>query len=513
MTMGTTHRLVQSIDPNTGEVWGEFDSTTATEVRAAVVAAGEAQTRWREEPISERARALLRFRDALYERREEVADVIERETGKPRPESLLEILGVADAAAHAARHARRVLRPERFRSRNVAALRKTIELRREPWGVVGVIAPWNYPLLLAASPMITGLVAGNAVVLKPSEYTPATGLLLGDLFRQAGLDPRLVAVLTGDGSTGAALCEAGVDRIVFTGSAATGRKIAELCGRQLIPFQLELGGSDPAIVLEDADIRTAAAGIMWGRFSNAGQTCTAAKRVFVVDSVHDQLVEELKRRLARLRTVGAEREMGAVIRPEQRELLERIRDEAIGGGARVVFEGARPEAACAVAPTLMIDLPPAARALREETFGPILPVIRVPSAAEAVRLANQSEFGLSASVWTRDLRRGREVARALQTGTVMINDVIVVAGMAEVPHGGVKASGIGRMHGIEGIRESTRVKTIVEDPFGRWQQVWWFPYTPALREGIDRYLTFVHGRGLWKRIVSGLKAVRLLYFR
>ncbi|MFN2442327.1 MAG: aldehyde dehydrogenase family protein [Thermoanaerobaculia bacterium] len=513
MPVIATRRPVQSIDPNSGEVWGEHSPATPEEVRLAVDAARSAQPGWASLPLKERARAIVRFRDALYRRRSEVASLLERETGKPNPEAMLEITGVADAAMHAAKHAPRVLGPTRFRSRSVATLRKTIEIRREPWGVVAIIAPWNYPLLLAASPMITSLVGGNGVVLKPSEFTPATGLLLGELFEEAGLPPGLLSVVTGDGQTGASLIESGVDQVIFTGSAATGRIVAETCGRRLIPLHLELGGSDPAIVLEDADIPTTAAGIVWGRFSNSGQTCTAAKRVFAVDSIHDGLVDELARQIGNLRLSGAEREMGAVIRPQQKELLEQLRDDAIGSGGRVAFESPGTAAAGFMAPSLLIDLPPEARALREETFGPILPVVRVQSGEEAVRLANQSDFGLSASIWTADMGRARKLARDLQCGTVMINDVVVVAGLAEAPHGGVKASGIGRMHGIEGILESTRVKAVIEDPFPRWRQVWWFPYTAGVREGLDRYLTFAHGRGLWNRVRNGIRAVRLLYFR
>jgi acyl-CoA reductase-like NAD-dependent aldehyde dehydrogenase len=513
MSVATPRRPVQSIDPNSGEVWGEHSPVTPERVGQAVDGARAAQPGWAATSLRERARALVRFRDTLYRRRAEIASLLERETGKPNPEAMLEILGVADAAMHAARHAPRVLRPNRFRSRSIATLRKTIEIRREPWGVVGIIAPWNYPLLLAASPMITSLMGGNGVVLKPSEFTPAIGLVLGELFEEAGLPSGLVSVIPGDGQTGAALIEAGVDQMVFTGSAATGRLVAEACGRRLIPLHMELGGSDPAIVLEDADVATTAAGIVWGRFSNSGQTCTAAKRVFAVDSIHDRLVAELTRQIAELRIGGADREMGAVIRPQQLDLLEKIRDDAIGSGARVAFEGTCTAAAGLMPPTLLVDLPAEARALQEETFGPVLPVVRVQSGEEAVRLANQSDFGLSASIWTADMARARRLAHTLQCGTVMINDVVVVAGMAEAPHGGVKASGIGRMHGIEGILESTRVKAVVEDPFSRWKQVWWFPYTGGVREGLDRYFTFVHGRGIWRRVRDGIRAVRLLYFR
>ncbi|MFN2239683.1 MAG: aldehyde dehydrogenase family protein [Thermoanaerobaculia bacterium] len=513
MSVATPRRPVQSIDPNSGEVWGEHSPASPEKVRQAVDLSRAAQQGWAETPLRDRARALVRFRDALYRRRAEIASLLERETGKPNPEAMLEILGVADAAMHAAKHAPRVLRPNRFRSRSIATLRKTIEIRREPWGVVGIIAPWNYPILLAASPMITSLVGGNGVVLKPSEFTPATGLILGELFEEAGLPTGLVSVIPGDGQTGAALIEAGVDQMVFTGSAATGRLVAEACGRRLIPLHMELGGSDPAIVLEDADVATTAAGIVWGRFSNSGQTCTAAKRVFAVDSIHDRLVEELTRQIGELRIGGADREMGAVIRPQQRALLEKIRDDAIGTGGRVAFEGASTQAAGVMPPTLLVELHAEARALHEETFGPILPVVRVRSGEEAVRLANESDFGLSASIWTADMAKARKLAHSLQCGTVMINDVVVVAGLAEAPHGGVKASGIGRMHGIEGILESTRVKAVVEDPFSQWKQVWWFPYTPGVREGLDRYVTFVHGRGIWRRVRDGIRAVRLLYFR
>ncbi|MGA7615074.1 MAG: aldehyde dehydrogenase family protein, partial [Thermoanaerobaculia bacterium] len=283
-------RPVESRDPNSGEVWRQFEHASPEAIVTAVKTAGEAQRAWGAIPLRERAAAVGRVRREIYERRHAIASVLSRETGKPPFEAIFETLLVADTAAWAAREGARLLRPVRRRSRQIATLRKSIETQWEPFGVVAVISPWNYPLLLAAGSLLPSLVAGNAVILKPSEMTPTCAEALVEAVRATGIPEGLVQWLPGDGETGRALIEGGVNRVFFTGSEATGRKVAAACGERLIPCSLELGGSDPALVLDDADIPTAAAGIAWGRFSNAGQTCIAPKRVFVVDSIYDRFV-------------------------------------------------------------------------------------------------------------------------------------------------------------------------------------------------------------------------------
>jgi acyl-CoA reductase-like NAD-dependent aldehyde dehydrogenase len=392
--------------------------------------------------------------------------------------------------------------------------RKRITVRHEPLGVVAVISPWNYPFMLAAGITLAAVAAGNGVLLKPSEYTPSSGVLLGELLAEAGLPLGLVQVLTGDGSTGAAVAGVGVDKVFFVGSAASGRKVAHACAEQLIPCVMELGGSDAAIVLADADLDTAASGIAWGRFSNAGQTCTAPKRVLVEDRVFDAFVERLVARVRALR-VGAGgapgTDVGPMIRPSQRAAVQRQLDDALARGAVIAAQAGATVGGDFFPPTVLVNVTPEMRVQREETFGPLLPVMRVRDAEEAVGIANATGYGLSASIWGRDLGRARRIAARLETGSVVINDVCVAAGLAEAPHGGAKESGYGASHGAAGLLECTRSKTVITDRFAALRQPWWFGYGPAHARDLDGFLRFWHGRVLGDRLHGAWQALRLLF--
>jgi succinate-semialdehyde dehydrogenase/glutarate-semialdehyde dehydrogenase len=498
-------RAPESRDPATGELWRRFEPTDAAGVHAAVARAREAQREWAARPVHERARVLERFRRALYARREEVATTIHRETGKPLVEALAaEVAIVLDFARFYARVAPRELADRRLRITAPAFWRKRVTLVHEPLGVVGVISPWNYPFMLAAGHVLPALVAGNAAVLKPSQQTTGSGLALVELLHEAGVPTAVVQLVPGTGGTGAALTSSTCDKIFFTGSEAVGRTVARGCAERLVPCVLELGGSDPAIVLEDADVAVAAAGITWGRFFNAGQSCVAPKRVFVVDAVYDRFLQALATELRHLRTgpTGSGAEVGPLISASQRELLLAQLEDALTRGARVAAQGPLPSerAERFVPPTLLVDVTPEMRVLHEETFGPLLPVVRVRDADEAVARANDSTFGLSASVWGRDLARATAVARRVQSGTVLVNDVLAIAGMADVPYGGVKASGTGRSHGVEGLHECVRTRAIVVDRLPGLRQPWWFGYSDALRRGIDAYISLVHGDGAGQRL-------------
>ncbi|HEU4642146.1 MAG TPA: aldehyde dehydrogenase family protein [Gemmatimonadaceae bacterium] len=505
-----------SRDPATGQVWRTYPTLDAGAVARALERARGVQVEWAARPLRDRARVLERFRRVLFARRHEVADVILRENGKPAVEALTgEVLVALDLARWYARHAERILAAERFVPSNVALWRKRVTIVHEPLGVVGVISPWNYPFMLPAGIVLPALVAGNTVLLKPSELTPGSAVLLGELLAEAGVPEGGVAVLTGDGSTGAALAASAVDKVFFTGSVATGRKVAHACAERMAPCVLELGGSDPAIVLEDADVDVAASGIAWGRFSNAGQTCVAPKRVFVVDAVYERFAARFTA-VARALRLGAGGDAGtdvaAMISPVQGAQLAAQLDDAIARGARVSVGGAPPpERPDLFPPTVLENVPADSRVLAEETFGPVVPLVRVRDADEAVRLANASTFGLSASVWGRDRRRAEAVARRLDAGTVVINDTVVAVGIAEVPHGGVKESGQGRSHGAPGLLECVRTKTVVADRLAGARQPWWFGYGPEHARNVDAFVRFWHGGSLAERLGGIWRSVRMLF--
>ena len=509
-------RAVESIDPATGEVWRRYETASPEEVLAAVGRARSAQPAWAGTAVAQRAEVLHRFHDALFRRRREVAEALTRENGKPLSESLaMEVTVALDFASYYAAKAPGFLRAPWRQASGIGMWRKRVRVTHDPYGVIAVISPWNYPFFLAAANVLPALVTGNAVVLKPSEFTPTSGALLGELFAEAGVPAGVFGVVQGDGTTGAALCGASVDKVFFTGSVATGRKVAVRCAERLVPCSLELGGSDPAIVLADADIAHAASGLAWGRFSNAGQTCVAPKRVYVEAPAYDAFVAAFAAALGSL-TVGAgmsnATDVGPVIRPEAVQTLTAQRDDALARGATVVALAAAPsDGGNFFAPTVLGNVAPDSRVLREDTFGPLLPLVKVRDADEAVALANASEFGLSASIWSRDSARAAQLASRLQAGTVVLNDVVVVAGMADVAHGGVKSSGIGRSHGMAGLAECVQVKTTVADQFTGWRQPWWFGYSGAHVGQMDAFARLAHGKGVLTKLGALPGVVRLLF--
>jgi succinate-semialdehyde dehydrogenase/glutarate-semialdehyde dehydrogenase len=500
-----------SVDPATGEVWRHWPAISDEQVVAAVARARAAQPEWAARSLGDRRRVVRRFRHLLFERRSEIAALIEREAGKPAVEAMTaDVITALDVARFLERRSPRVLATRTIVPSNIATWRKRVTITHEPYGVIGIISPWNYPLLLPASSALAALVAGNAVVLKPSELTPAVAVRLGELLHEAGVPEAVMQVLPGDGATGAALSSADVDKLFFTGSAATGRKVAMACAKRLVPCVLELGGSDPAIILDDADLDTAVSGILWGRFTNAGQTCVAPKRAIVLDRVHDDFVSRLAGAVDRL-VVGAGAagsDVGPMIRRSQADVLDSQLRDAEQRGARVV--GAARGNENFFAPTIVANVSPEMRVAREETFGPLLAVIRVRDDDEAIAVANDTPFGLSASVWSRDLSRGRRVARRIDAGSVHVNDVVSAVGMADVPHGGVKESGMGRLHGDAGLRECIREKALVVDPFPSWRQPWWFGYGAEHARNIDAFARFWHGPSLRERLSGVWRSVKLL---
>jgi len=486
-------------------------------VSRAVAAARAAQPAWAATPIGVRVAMLARFHELVYRRRAEIAALVARETGKPPLEVLSTEIGVMlDDARFLQRAIPQHLKSPWFTSASRALMRKRLRIVHEPYGVVGVIAPWNYPFMLGCARLLPALATGNAVVFKPSELTPETGAMTRALLVDAGVPADVIGLVQGDGAAGAALAASPVDKVFLTGSTGAGRSVARACADRLVPCSLELGGSDAAIVLADADIPTAASGLVWGRFTNAGQTCLAPKRIFVESAVYDAFVSASARATAALRVgaaAGDSMDIGAMIGPRFRAAIENQLADAVARGARVVATAppvAGSSSDALFAPTILADVPPDARVMMEETFGPLMVIERVSSADEAVARANGGEYGLAASIWTRDAARAGRIAGQLACGAVSINDVLVTAGIAELPHGGVRMSGYGRIHGYAGIADCVRTKGMVAERFPGWRQGWWFGYSARTHAQIDAFIRFAHDPSPLGRLRALPGVLRLL---
>ncbi|MEW2386190.1 aldehyde dehydrogenase family protein [Micromonospora sp. NPDC047707] len=449
-------RLV-STSPATGAEAGRLPVASVADVEATVARARAAAPWWAGLGFTGRRERLLRWRALLAKRIEELAELVHVEGGKPPADAIVEIVTAVEHVDWAARNARRVLGPRRVRSRLVLA-EFSAHLEYQPHGVVGVIGPWNYPVFTPIGSVAYALAAGNTVVLKPSEYTPAVGQWLVDTFAEVVDEQPVFSAVHGLGDVGAALCRSGVDKVAFTGSTATGRKVMAACAESLTPVLIEAGGKDAMIVDADADLDAAADAAVWGSLTNAGQTCIGIERVYAVEPVFDAFVDKVVQRAGRL-TVGADgADIGPITMPSQLDVIRRHIDDALARGGRAVLGGAEAVQPPYVRPTVLVDVPEDSAAVREETFGPTLTINRVRDADEAVTLANALPYGLGGSVFGR--RRAVALARRLRSGMASVNSALTFAGMSTLPFGGVGDSGFGRIHGEDGLREFARAKAI-----------------------------------------------------
>lgn len=483
---------------------GELPCATREEVQEAVARAREAQAAWAQTTFDERAELMYRMVDVVIAQKDRIIDTVIRETGKPRSEAFsMEVYASCDSLVFYAKRAKKFLRREKRRLHGVMNFLKKAYVVYKPRGVVAVITPWNGPFVLSINPTVQAVMAGNAVVIKPSEVTPYSGALVAELFREAGAPEGLVQTVLGDGLTGADLIAAGPDKVSFTGSVATGRKIAMACGEKLIPHTLELGGKDAMVVCRDADLESAAKGALIGSCMNTGQYCCGTERIYVVEDVYDDFVAKVVAGAKELRQSSDvdDTDVGATFWDRQMKIIEDHVDEAIKQGAKVEVGGGRnPDLeGLYFQPTVLTEVTHDMKVMRDETFGPVVAIMKVANEDEAIRLANDSPYGLNGNVWTRDAARGIELATRIETGAASVNDMALSYGVNEVPFGGVKDSGVGMVNGPEGIRGYCHAMPIIVHRFGS-GPVSSYPYSAKSLEDMSKALQFFSGSKLGRKL-------------
>lgn len=514
-------------NPATGEPVGPAIVHTEEDVRAAVSRCRSAAGGWRKAPLRERIAVVRRFRTLLAERAVSVAQTIRDCTGKTEVDAIsTEVLPGILAAGYYARIAKSVLRPTRLKRSSILFFNKRSIQWRRPWGLVGIISPWNYPFGIPLHEIIPAILAGNVVLFKPATQTQSVGEAIVNLLKEAGLPEGVVEIVHAPGAVaGDAMMNAPLDKLFFTGSTEVGGKLAAAAGERLIPISLELGGNDAMIVLEDANLERAAAGAIWAGFSNCGQSCGAVERVYVVDAVYDRFLTVLREKTSRLthgRTDGST-DIGTLTTDAQLATVRAHLSDALAGGARVTavsqpFSDSSHKSSSQTPPldheaAIVEGAEGRHRMMREETFGPLVGVQRVRDGDEAVALANDCDLGLTASVWTAHRGRGREIAERLEVGVVTLNDHLMSHGMAETPWGGYKRSGIGRTHGRVGFEEMTQIQVVVDDLAHRGKsQMWWHPHPPAVRDGLLAAIGLFTG-GILRRIAASFRVVGLFLSR
>ncbi|MDQ2747910.1 MAG: aldehyde dehydrogenase family protein [Acidobacteriota bacterium] len=485
-----------SYNPATGAEIGRVENTSAKDVQIAVKNARRAFHLWRETSFAERKKFVMRAREIILDELDEIALLISNESGKPIAEALsMEIAPVLDLMQFFAKKTEKLLKPRKVNIGLYAALGRTSKIVYQPLGAVGIIPAWNYPFSIPLGEVVMALMAGNTVVLKPSELTPLIGLKIGEIFEKAGLPDKVVQVITGDGQTGAWLVEAAPDKIMFTGSVTTGVKIAEAAAKNLTSVVLELGGKDPMIVFADANLELAAGAAVWGAFCNSGQSCSSVERLYVEESVAEELTRKIVEKTEKLKQgFGSDEstDIGAMSSQKQLEIVKDHVESFEREGAKILTGGKSKD--LFFEPTVISGAKNSMRAMREETFGPTLPIATFETETEAVGMANDSEFGLTASVWTRDLAKGKRIAERIEAGTVCVNEVLYTHGIGQTPWGGFKNSGKGRTHGVEGLMELVQPQHIHVNKFAYLPNAWWMPY------GANAIKTF---RGLARYFASG----------
>jgi len=502
---------IKSINPGTLEVVGEIPNMTEKHVAAAISSARSVQKQWENMGFKKRAEILLRARDIILEETDEIAALISKENGKPIVEAVgNDIMPVLDLMTYFAKNAEKLLKKERIKLGKWTVMGRYSHLEFYPFGVVGVIAPWNYPLSIPLGEVAMALIVGNTVVLKPSEYTSLVGLKIKDIFERAKLPQDVLHIVTGDGATGAAVVSGGCDKIAFTGSVATGKKIMAACAENLTSLTLELGGKDPFIVFEDADIDAASSAAVWGAFSNSGQICASVERVYVHDKIFDQFTDQVVKKTEMLRQgLGSslDIDVAAMTAEMQLKKVKEQVEDAKNRGATVLCGGDvnRDLKGYFYSPTVITGVDHSFAVVNEETFGPVMPIMKFSQEKEVIQLANDSHYALNAYIWAGNRARARRVASQLVAGTVNINESVFTFALPQTPWGGPKESGMGRTHGAFGLLDLVEVRHIHENkrPAKR-NFFWWYGYGPEKLTMMKLLNNALFGKG-FNRVTSFLK--------
>lgn len=503
---------MQIVNPATLEKLAELPIASGDDVVSAVSRAREAQAIWRQSSFAERARLLYRLRDLLLDEGDKLAEILTAETGRPRAEVYgNELFYLCNAIGTWAKKAAGYLHSEKITPHFPLVKAKKVISRFEPRGVVGIISPWNFPLTMTLGEAIPALMAGNAVIIKPSELTPLTAKFGADMVAKAGFPENLLQVVVGRAETGEALIDH-ADMIAFTGSVETGKRVMRRAAERLVPLSLELGGKDPMIVLKDADLERAAGACVWGALMNCGQICTSIERVYVEEPVYAQFVDRVvaKVRAIRQGPSATEVDIGSMTSVAQLEKIAGQIDQAVARGARILTGGKRNPAlpGAYYEPTVLVDVDHKMSVMTEETFGPVIPIMKVKSADEALRLANDSRYGLSASIFSRDKSSALGLAEHLQSGAVCLNDSLVNFIIPEAPMGGRKDSGFGYRHGAEGIRKFCHQKTIVVDRFGLKEEFPWYPASEKKSRQVRHLLNLLCHTGWRDKLKAFIELVK-----
>ena len=501
------------VEPATGKRLAILKEHDPAQVEAAVAAARTAQKLWAQVSLRERQSRVRALGREIVMRADGIAELISRSTGKTRVDALsTDVLPGAIMASYYARIAPRVLRPRSLARSSILFFNKVSTLTRVPFGVIGIISPWNYPFGIPLHEVIPAILSGNAVVLKVATQVQPVGDEIGDLARTAGFPEGLLAIVHAPGRTSVdAMIAAGIDKLFFTGSTAAGKEIMGKAARALVPVVLELGGNDPMIVLDDANLDRAAAGALWAGMSNTGQSCAGVERVYVERGAWDGFRERLARKVQGIRVGrdgGFDVDVGSLTSEAQKRKVAAVLADALKKGARIVAQ-AGPSSGLFHPVTVLEGADRSMAVMCEEVFGPIIALQKVHDETEAVRLANDSLYGLSASVWSSNRRRARRVAEQLRAGAVTVNDHLMSHSMAETPWGGFGHSGIGRSHGELGFEEMTQPRVIVDDLLHRApRNMWWYPHDRSVYEGLKGALIALHGRGLFRRLAATGRLVK-----